>query len=208
MIRMNTNIFQNILSNLSIIKLAGIKQFILVDIHKDTFELKLLLRKEKFYRVKQGPINSNYEIIYETSGSISNDYSVLTESLKELLTKNKIKKEIFLIVGINEFKFYTAMIPEDVEDPELWFIENSNKFIPEGSTNNQFRFSYEKLKQDEQFSSYLVVVVRNDYVDKILEAVSIPKINLLAVYPFALAINKFNKSPDTNKLFLTSSIIE
>lgn len=198
---MSTSKFQNILSNLSLIRLAGIKQFILVDIYKDSLGLKLLHRKEKFYKVQQGPINSNYKIIYETSRSINNDYNVLTESLQELLTANKIKKEIFLVVGINEFKFFTAMIPEDVEDTEIWFIENSNKFIPEGSTNNQFRFSYEKLKQDEQFSSYVVVVVRNDYIDKILDAVNIPKINLLAVYPFALAINKCNSSSDTNKLF-------
>lgn len=198
---MSTSKFQNILSNLSLIRLAGIKQFILVDIYKDSIKLKLLNRKEKFYKVHQGPIDSNYKIIYETSISFSNDYKVLTESLQELLTANKIKKEIFLIVGINEFKFYTAMIPEDVEDTEIWFIENSNKFIPEGSTNNQFKFSYEKLKQDEQFSSYLVVVVRNDYINKIFNAVNIPNINLLAVYPFALAINKCSSSTESNKLF-------
>lgn len=198
---MFTSKYQNILSNLSIIKLAGIKQFILVDIYKDKVDLKLLLRKEKFYKVQQGPINSNYKIIYETSRSITNDYKALTETVQELLTINKIKKEIYIIVGINEFKFYTAMIPEEVEDTEIWFIENSTKFIPENSTKNQFRFSYEKLKQDEQFSFYMVVVVRNDYINKILDAVNIPKINLLAVYPFALAINKCNRTPDTNKLF-------
>ncbi len=144
---MSKNIIAKFIEKLSFFRLSGIREFIILDIHKDNAELKYVQIKEPFYRIDKSKLIESLEVLFSEHINFGNDLSVITEHLKNFTNKYNLS-EAYLIIGINDFRFKTVKLLKDAEDNEFWFDDNTDKFLPEGRVSDDFLFSYEKYFED------------------------------------------------------------
>ena len=159
----------------------------------------LLQRNEKFYKIAYSTSIDNFSIL--SNENIEGDLDILPSILKNYLEKSGLKN-LCVLIGINEFSFQKMNIPVEVEDDEFWFLENSDKFMPEGRTSDEFLYSYKKIMEDDYSRHYLVVTVRKDFIEKVIKSCNIPGINLLAILPFLTALLTSKINNEANQLLL------
>src|SRR5690606_32194343 len=117
---------------------------------------------------------------------------------------------VFLI-GISEYKFTSISIPSHIDSAddgdEIWFSENTSKFLPEGSNLSSFSFSYEKIKEDENYRTYSLVVARKDYTDRILRLFN--RFRVAGIFPFITSISSLKEVEESTLLIdFTSNKIQ
>lgn len=191
----------SLIENLNLLKLSACNELIIVDILPEEVNLIFARRKELFTIITNGDIHDSLDIIQLTKLPKSSDLAGLTVELKELISKNNIKDPI-IIVGINEFRQYQITIPADEDDTETWLLENSGRFLPEGCSKNEFSYIYDPLKKDDNYIYYNIVVIRNDYLKSLIEALSVKEAKLYAIIPFALSITGNSFISEKNVLYL------
>lgn len=174
------------LDNISLLKLSGLEYFIFLDLSGISVNIYLIRRWENLLR-----INKNADLSLKIVDScIFEDDPVFKNSksyIKKLVEKYGLK-DPSLIIGINDFRFSTRALPADTDDVQLWFTENTGKFLPEGQPAEEFVFSYQDYKKDEHQSHYFLVIARTNYIETIQNALSDLNIRILALFPFQLSI--------------------
>ncbi|MDP4196304.1 MAG: hypothetical protein Q8940_14705 [Bacteroidota bacterium] len=173
--------------DLNLFKLAGNKDIIILDIVSDSARILLVRRKEKFLKVKNGDIHKNIQIVQSQDCLLDNEFLSIKKEIKALITNHGLKNPL-IIAGLLEYKNYVISVPLDIEDTELWFLENSGTFLPESRPKDDFSYSYEIFKKDDNYSYYNVIVVRRDYLNRLLEVLNFNEGKLIAVLPFPIAI--------------------
>jgi Tfp pilus assembly protein PilN len=189
------------LNNLSLLKTAGIKKILAVDIFNDYLKLTFLIRKEKLFNISNDTLLENIYVSSVEKIEFENDLNSIHDLLLSWLALNKLEN-VHILVGINECQYQKINVPVDVEDDELWFLENSEKFLPEGRSSNEFSFSYQKIKEDEFARSYLAAITRKDYIDKIVLAFSFPEFEILGIMPFLSSFVLNKELQNSNRLLL------
>ena len=194
----------NFINNLSLFRTAVIQKFLLINIYPDTVKFLLLKRKESFFKLSKTDAGNNFVILSSEHFDWMGDYFFLKSKLKEFIKTNNLK-DIAVFIGINEFKFSTVTVQADTEDIDLWFLENSAKFLPEGRPADEFGFSYEKIKEDESHKYFNLVVIRSNYVNEIIKNLSAEGIRIYGIFPFHLAICSYDNPEEKNRLLLDFS---
>ena len=192
---------KDIINKLSFLKIAGINRLIFVDVYSSVVKLVCLKSKEPFYKIKIDESLQKIEVTASEYHTIDDDYSLIKSHLKKFVEKYDLK-DSYVVVGINDYKFNLITLPNDVEDIESWFSDNSSKFLPEGRPANEFHFSYEQYNEDENSMYFFVVVARADLIAKVHESCNIDSIHLLNVSPFSLSFHSFIHCREKNVLFL------
>lgn len=111
-------------------------------------------------------------------------------------------KESIGLIGINEYKLHSIKIHEDVDDIDLWFSENSSRFLPEGRSADEFIYSYEKCFEDEEITLYWTALARKDYICNILKSCSNKELTIIGIYPFILSVMFLELLKEENTLFI------
>ncbi|MBU0475265.1 MAG: hypothetical protein KKF62_14020 [Bacteroidetes bacterium] len=195
------NNLSNILERISFYRISGVKNFVVLDIHKKYAHCTYIEIKEPFYQITKEKLNTTDKIIYSEIIEYDNDLSFITNSLKKLSDKFKLE-EALIILGINEFRFNTIKIDIDTEDKELWFLENTDKFLPEGRQIDDFLFSYEKYSEDEDNEYYCITIARKIFIENITKACQINGLRIISISTFPLSIHTLNFAKEKNILFL------
>jgi Tfp pilus assembly protein PilN len=190
-----------LLNNISLLRLTGISKFICIDVHSDYIKFSYIKRKEPFYSIFKNDSIANLEII-GTEYKRGHDLNIIIEkTLKDIILKYSFNNAA-LILGINDFRFSTVSIPSDIEDVDLWFSENRNKFLPEGRPLDDFEYAYELYKEDENYKQFYVILVRNDFINPIIKSSMLSGSRIIGILPFALTLFSNEKIKDKNTLFL------
>ncbi len=192
------------INNLSLFRTAAIKKFLFINIYSNSVNICLLKRNEPYYKLTSTDLKNNYEILSQLSFDVDGDFSILKSKLSEFIKADSLK-DITTIIGINEFKFINITIPNEVDDIDLWFLENSGKFLPEGRPANDFKYSYEKIKEDENHKHFIVVIARNDLINDIVSNCSFDELKLYCVVPFQTCLNSLANTEEKNRLFIDIS---
>ena len=189
----------NILNNISLTKIAGIKNVLTIEIFENHINTALFQRNENIFKITSKSTLNNFSII--VSENFDTELNRLPSIAKYYIEKFGLK-DIYLLVGINECIFKKINIPLEVEDDELWFLEHNENFIPEGKSLDEFIYSYKKIISDENFRQYFVITARKDYVEKIVKLCAFPGVNILAVLPFSTTLLTSQFTSDVNTLLL------
>jgi Tfp pilus assembly protein PilN len=179
----------NFLNNISLLKLAGINKYICIDIHSGFVKFSCLRRKEPFYKIQKNSGHEEFEIV-AFSTHTGNDLVVIEKIVKDFILKYSFNDAV-IIAGINDFKFSLLQIPADTEDIDGWFSENRNKFLPEGRPADEFTFSYELYKKDENYKNYFVIIARSDFINSVYKACSSAGLKIICSLPFSLSGSVF-----------------
>lgn len=194
---------KEILNNLSLIRVSGHKDYILFELNGSIGKLIHLKLTERIYILEKKDILDNLNIVSSKIFCFGNDFGVFAKEFNNFVSNSKITDPLVL-VGINEFKFTSISIPRGIEDEEddaeLWFTENSSKFLPEGSNLNTFTFSHEITRVDEDYKTYALIIARKDYLSRISD--SLTKVQLSAIFPFITALTSFSATPETSNLII------
>lgn len=192
---------KNILGKFSFLRAAGVNKLLLIDIHSSVVKFICIKSKESFYQIKKTEALRKIEIVASEQHVINDDYSLIKTHLKKFVEKNDLYNTCAAI-GINDFKFNTVTLPYDVDDVELWFSENTNKFLPEGRPSDDFRFSFELYNHDENSKNFFVVLARADIISKIYNSCSVDGIHIINISPFSLSLKSLTHFKERNVLFL------
>lgn len=193
-----------VLKDFNLLRLSGIKDIIIVEIMPEKARIIAAERKEFFAKVNNGDVHQSINILNNVTCSLDDDFLVLKGEIADIIKKNSLKDPV-IIAGLSEFRQTIAAIPLDTEDIDLWFLENSGKFLPEGRPRHEFTYSYELLRKDEGSSYYNVVVVRSDYIKRLEEALNISQARLFAIYPFPVSLHLNMFARDNSVLLLQIS---
>lgn len=202
---------KEILRNVNLIRLSGNKDFILVELNGSVVKIIHLKLAEPFYQLENKEIFHSLEVISNRILNFGSDYSIITKEVENFLTEGGIKEPV-LLVGISDFKFTSISIPSHIESDdggeELWFSENSSKFLPDGSNLSSFSFSYEKIKEDDDYKAYSLIVARKDYIDKISGLFN--KHKIAGIFPYIISVSSLQNNNKENYLCidLTSNKIQ
>lgn len=195
--------FKEILRDINLIRLSGSKDFILAEFNGPLLKLCYMQIKEHFYYLDSRDIFSNLKIIESKVFIVENEFETISVELENFIESLKINNPI-LIIGINDYKFTAVSIPSHIESAdggeENWFSENSSKFLPEGSLLDSFAYSYEKIKEDENYKYFILAVARKDYVNKIRNLFN--KTKAAAVFPFVTSISALRRDENENILLI------
>ncbi|MBK7980279.1 MAG: hypothetical protein IPK06_09855 [Ignavibacteriae bacterium] len=199
---MPNNVFTKYIKNLSFFRISGIRKFIVLDIHKDVAELYYVQIKEPLYRINKSKLIESINLLFSENIYFGNDLSLVTEHLKQFVKKYELY-ETYIIIGINDFRFKTIKLPKDAEDNELWFEENTDKFLPEGRVSDDFIFSYEKYFEDEDNDYYYLVIARRNYIESLTKVCQVTGITIIKISPIPLQLHLIEIIKDKYKLFLS-----
>jgi hypothetical protein len=190
----------NPLKNINPILASGIKEIYILDIQSKIANLVKIKIGERFYRIFNKAGNYNYSVqeikSFNYSGKISNIKDILSEYIAGK------KEEIYLVTGINEYKLYNLQVPLEVEDIDLWLLENSEKYYPSKQNRNNFISGYEITREDENYRYGYIAVTRADYISEIEKAVNIKSVNLICITPLTLTFIISPLNNTSNQLFL------
>ncbi len=198
---MSNNLITKKIENLSFFRLSGIRKFIILDIYKNYVNITFLKIKEPPYYLTKESLITSFNILFSELLEYGNDLSIISQKLNGISKKYKLD-EAFILVGINEFRFKTIKIAKDLEDKELWFLENTNKFLPEGRLTDDFLYSYEKYYEDEENEYYYIIISRRTYIDEIINACQTGVFKVANISALPLAIHTLNFAKEKNILFL------
>lgn len=198
---MPNNVFTKYIKNLSFFRISGIRKFIILDIDKDVAELNYVQIKEPFCRINKSKLIESINLLFSENIYFGNDLSIVTEHLKQFVKKYELE-EAYLIIGINDFRFKTIKLLKDAEENELWFEENTDKFLPEGRVSDDFIFSYEKYFEDEDNDYYYLVIARRNYIESIISACQVSGITIIKISPFSLQLHFMDSLKEKFLLFL------
>jgi Tfp pilus assembly protein PilN len=194
-----------LLKNISIAKIAGLKKILAVEILDDSIRATLFQRKKNLLKIINKPVSpEDFAVIFNET--LDKDFAILSSAIKSYLIKYKIK-ELYLVLGITECKYQKITVPSDTEDDELWFVENTDKFIPEGRSNSEFIYSYQKIKEDDYYRYYFIVTARKDYIESVIKACDLPGVKILCALPFhssMLILKEFNEESHLSLIFLNA----
>ncbi len=189
----------NFLNNISLIKIAGIKNILTLEVFDSGIKVALFQRKENILKINTRTSLNDFSIIFnECSGG---NLQTLPSILKKYIEMYKLK-DIYILIGINECLFQKIKIPVEVEDDELWFLEHNENYIPEGKSSDEFVYAYKKIISDDRFRHYFVITARKDYVEKIAILCSPSGVNILAAFPFSTSLLTSQVSAGSSSLLL------
>lgn len=190
---------KNILNKVSLTRLTGIKNIICVDIHPGFIKFTGIKRKESPFLIKKKSF-FDYEIIF-TEQQVRLTESDIKKTIVDLCGKYKITNTA-VIAGINEYRSTLISIPAETEDDELWFDENKQKFLPENLNPDDFVYTYEKVKEDENIKQYLLVIARNDLIENVINNSKAAGLKLLGVVPLPFAVLSDFLKHEQNMLYI------
>ncbi|MGD8782118.1 MAG: PilN domain-containing protein [Ignavibacteria bacterium] len=198
---MNVENINSLFDKVSYLKLAGINKFILLDVYKNKLDILFLENKEPVYKFTAGLNIEDYEILSFETG----EYSGRTEDILPILKKFTQKhqaEDVYLIIGINEYRTKTLIVDKKTEDVNLWFLENTEKFIPAGRPAKEFSFTYEKYKEDDDNYYYLVAITREEYVSELTKTCLNSGLKILSITAFTLSFHSLAFVKDIKAVFI------
>ncbi|HEX2982188.1 MAG TPA: PilN domain-containing protein [Ignavibacteriales bacterium] len=191
------------LQNISFLRASGADGIVAVEVYSSFVKL-CYIKNRKPLRKISGPVSlSDFEIVKAKYDSIK-EYGDIKRALEIFAESNKIK-EPQILIGLNEYKFTTASVPNDVEDINIWFDENLKKFLPEGRPPDEFNLVFDKYFGSENYNNFAVDVARSDYLSKVLEACKIKNSVIIAAFPFPLSFISGSFANETDSLYIDLS---
>ena len=186
----------NISERLSLLKIAGIKEFITLEYYGQEVRVCLISSTESSLRIFPDNSLSHYKV----AGTISID--LLSESLFETLgkfVKDNSLENIHVICDIDQYRVKTLRVSKDVESFEEWFEENSRSVLPDASLG-EFSFSYQVINEDEDYNYLLVSVSRTDLIKRISEGIENTGLIPLIIAPFSLYGHDYKRDDESSQL--------
>ena len=201
---MKNNRVKNFLNeNLSVLKFSGINEYILLEIYESSYFLKVFKTSMLNLNIFSKRDSNNFKIIAEEFNSYD-DLTAIKNSISRIKNEYNLSNP-YLLVGINECRQSFVSISNDVEDTELWFLENSNSYLPEGLNNHDFASSFKKISEGDDSSCYQVISARKEYLKEIQKAFKDNSYTLISILTFSILASDNNL--DEEALFLSANIL-
>lgn len=184
--------FLNKIKNICFLKISGIKSVIFIELYKSQFRLHYIKLKDRIYNLPDGAEDIETSIICSKNYLCNDIFNDLREEINDFLESNNISCN-HCIVGTSEFRLKNVSISDEVEDINDWIEENYIKFLPPGSRLDDFNYSYERKKKNEEQDEVLnFAFTRKSYIEGIIECGNVIGLNILSIYPLGSAIDIFD----------------
>ncbi|MBL1215795.1 MAG: hypothetical protein HND52_20670 [Ignavibacteriae bacterium] len=176
----------NLKELISPIKLSGNRHFLTVDWVDSEYLLSLILIPKGIFISKSNEDIYSYKVLETKRIPVTSQKDSIKKIIVEILNNSNLRKAPVLF-GLDQYKIYSISLPADTEDVELWFLENSSSFLPPKSNRNEFEYRYLKYFENEDVKKFLVVVTRNENIERITSQFTIPGLDLISIFPFLLS---------------------
>lgn len=153
------------------------------------------------FQNKSGLLNITHGDVFANTSVLSyeafdfNNLDQIKPHLTSFITKNNCKGA-YCIITISEYKLFRFSIPIEVDDDELWFMENTAKFLPENQSSEDFNYSYYCYNKDESYKYYHIGVARKKHIQELEHLISGTELILYKISP-TISIIKFPVSLDS-----------
>jgi len=198
---MSDNFLKSAINKISFFRLSGIRKFIVIDIHKRHAELNCIKIKEPPYQLSTEKLISSYHSVHSENIVFNDDLTLLKKHIREITKKFEFENS-YLVIGINEYRTKIIKLNKDIEEKEIWFLENTGKFLPEGRIADDFIYSYYNFYEDDENEFYLVNIARKSFIDNIVNVCQVDSLKILNISPFVLAIHTLNNFKTKKILYL------
>lgn len=169
--------------NISVLKLAGIKNFICVEITQNVARIVYIKRSEPIINIKAGEfLEKHFPILSETSFEYEGDCAELQKTVSEFIQKSKVDNPQ-IVICISDYQLKQLAVPHDTDDVDLWFIENIENILPNGYAKNDIVYNYEQTNEDENYKYFTVLLAESKLINGIVSAFSVSALNLVAIMP-------------------------
>jgi Tfp pilus assembly protein PilN len=193
------NFFKDKIRNLSLIKIAGIKKFAVIEIYSNQIKFSYLAIKDRVF----GAFNNDFrafEVLDSFNIAITDSPRELENNFLKLFEKVN-KKDTYFVLSTSQCRTKIFSVPKTFEDIGSWFDDNKKKLLPEINNLEQFVFSYEVLLDDEDSNYIALTFSRKDHIDFFESLLSKHNVKMLVFTSFNLVLNQF-KPDDISRLSL------
>lgn len=176
---------KNKIKELSLLKLAGIKNICVIEVHGKHIVFSHIMLKTKISDILNNRFNS---IIVKESFSIRATENVreLENSLFKLTDKINRNKTYFLI-ATSHCRHKLFSIPKSAGDVETWIAENKKKILSDIVNPDQFLYSYEIISEDEDNICIVFTISRKDHIEFYTSLLAKHNLKILAITSVNLA---------------------
>lgn len=191
-----------LLENISLLKSVGISRFITVEINTHYCKLAFIKRKELIYKINSSVKSNGLEIVKSFMVEYDTGFKKVKDEINSFIERENWRNPI-IILGTNEFKFATVAIPLEEEEIDVWFLENSTKFLPNALKANEFSYAYEQFAEDENNRYFIVAIVRGNHLKHIVDSFSALNIKIISCFPFMLSLPFSLEIEESNQLLIS-----
>lgn len=184
----------NLSFNFSILKYSGIKQIVVFQLEQGSVRVNGL--KLSSNTIKTPLIKRNFDSVFSESYNYSTDLDSIIDKVKNVLSTNNFDNYISALT-LQNYRAATLVAPNDIEDIELWILENTESIFPKGRPKSDFQFDYKLINRSINNSTYLFTVVRKNEIDNLIHSKFVEQLNVIAITPdFLSAIQWLNVNED------------
>lgn len=181
---------------ISPLKLAGVKDFITIDFYNQKVILRYFHYSGNIFNIFSTDLIQKIHFIDDKKETNIDSLKNVNSILKRFIAVNNIHNAL-IVINVSEFKSTVIEIPTENDDSELWLLENSSKFLPDGQAKDDFIYTNEVMKSEDKKLYSLITVVRKDSIS---DFSSFEKLDECLVYtsiPFINAIINLNNQNKT-----------
>lgn len=182
----------------SLLKLAGIKEFITLEYLGGKVRVSVIIKKEAFYKLLTNDSLEKYEVIRTVI--FNTETENLYESLHKFVKDNELEG-INTICDVDQYRLKTLRVPKDVENIEEWLEENSSSILPEVSNSSEFVFAFEQIKEDEDYIYLLAAITRKALIEKMTQELESAGLIPLVISPSLLSVMPDTLDESTSHMF-------
>ncbi|MFA8344334.1 MAG: hypothetical protein ACEPO8_15275 [Rhodothermaceae bacterium] len=190
---------KKIINKISYARLSGIKKIIYVE----QFNSKLLIKGiENTSSVFSFFKDASYENLSEKFNLVIQNPDEFSSAIKKAVSEFDFDDAV-IVWGLSDFRHSLVSLSTDVEDTEIWFLDNQSQFLPQNQSADDFGISARELYSDSDNIWYTVVVTRKNFLEKITELVSKTDLTLAAILPFSLpSVISYEETEETLLIIL------
>ncbi|MFH0736281.1 MAG: hypothetical protein V1773_16970 [bacterium] len=176
------NLFKiNYLSfNFSLLKFSGIKQIVVFQLTQGSvrvYGLKLSSCASKTPLIKRC-----FDSVFSETYTYSNDLDSIIDKVKNGLSKNNFDNYISVLT-LQNYRAAILIAQNDIEDIELWILENTQGIFPKGRLKNDFQSDYKLINKSVNNSTYLFSIVRKNEIESLIHSKFLKQFNIIAITP-------------------------
>jgi len=197
---------KKILNKISYARLSGIKKILYVEQFNNKLFIKGIENNCSAFNLFK---NVSYKNLSEKFSRVIDNQTEFAALIKKLIAEFDFKDAV-IVWGLSDYRHSFISLSADVEDPEIWLLDNHSQFLPQNQSAKDFEIAARKLYSDSDNIWYNVIVTRKNFLNNITELISKTNLNSIAILPFALPSviteneteETFLISARTNKLYL------
>ncbi len=192
----------SMLNKISYLKTAGVSELVLLRIRGGKAVIEGYKADKNPFKLSSSKPVLIREKLFEKKIKFDGDFTTLLNELVRFAEESGLK-DYSVVADPGVFRVKEIKTPfETTADEELWFLENTQKFLPKSGDKDNFYYRYFKYHSDNDYASYIVAITRKESIDNFTRAAEKKKLNILSITPFQLSPLLQPAEPDKPRVYI------